>query len=62
MGWHHPGDGPDEGSPSDWIVLVVLTVHNLESPGVVYIFVTLARGPPAGIVLIVLDHGGDAES
>lgn len=54
--------GLNEGSPSDWSVLVVLTVHNLELRGVVYVFVTLARGPPVGIVLIVLDHGGDAES
>lgn len=30
VGLAPPRDGPDKGSPSDWSVLVVLTVHNLE--------------------------------
>ena len=54
--------GLNKESPLDPWVLVVLTVCNLESPGIVYIFITLACGPPVRIVLIVLDPGSDAES
>lgn len=62
LGCRHPGDGSEWRSSLDRSVLFVLTAHYLESPGIVYIFITLACEPPVGIVFIVPDPGSDVES